>query len=66
MKRALIILSFLLVGCSKTPPESSVVDTYCLTARKIKWGIADTPETIQSIEVHNAVVEKRCGKGKPA
>jgi hypothetical protein len=37
------------------------VDTYCLTAKKIRWSTEDTPETIRQAEVHNRTVDLRCG-----
>lgn len=59
MKLIAATLCVFLSGCATTK-EIAAVDTFCLTASKIKWSKEDTPETIQKIEVHNAVVDKRC------
>jgi hypothetical protein len=55
-------------GCATTAPEPlAAVDTYCLSAKKIRWSTADTPETIRQAEIINKTIDLRCGyPGKKA
>jgi hypothetical protein len=41
-----------------------VVDTFCLTAKKRSWDLADTPETIRDARAWNLLVDRRCGAHK--
>lgn len=63
--RLLIILvgtALALAGCATTPePAPLAIDTYCASARKIRWSVEDTPETVRQIEVHNRTIDQRCG-----
>ena len=64
MKIGLALALLALGGCA-TVKEAAVADTFCLTATKIKWSTADTPETIQAAETHNRTIDLRCHtKGK--
>ena len=49
-----------LAGCAASTPQTVTVDTFCLAAKKLKWGIADTPETIRQIDAHNRAIDIRC------
>lgn len=58
-------LALLALGGCATTKDVAVADTFCLSATKIKWSTADTPETIQAAETHNRTIDKRCYmKGK--
>jgi hypothetical protein len=51
-----------LAGCATMQaPAPPVVDTYCLNAKKWRWSVEDTPETIRQAEVHNQTIDLRCG-----
>jgi hypothetical protein len=58
---SLALLALLVAGCAKDPPQQSVTDTFCLTAKKRIWSRDDAFETIREAEVWNAVVDRRCG-----
>lgn len=55
------LLASMLAGCATEPPRQSVVDTFCLTAKKRIWSINDTAESIRAAEVWNRTVDRRCG-----
>lgn len=57
----LALLALLLPGCAQEPPVHSVTDTFCLTAKKKRWSIHDTPESIREAEVWNRTIDRRCG-----
>jgi outer membrane lipoprotein SlyB len=50
-----------LAGCATTQTATQPVDTFCLTAKKIRWSTADTSETIRQAEVINRTIDARCG-----
>jgi hypothetical protein len=57
---------FVLAGCATTQ-SAQTVDTYCLTAKKIRWSKDDTAETIRQAEIINKTIDLRCGiRGKKA
>jgi hypothetical protein len=60
-----LVLALALASCATTAEPIQAVDTYCLSARKVRWSTADTPETIRQIEVHNRTIDARCS-GKVA
>lgn len=54
----------LLPGCATWGgvQQATVVDTYCLSAKKRKWSIdRDAPDRIREARVWNEVVDRRCG-----
>lgn len=61
MTRSLVLLALLVAGCAPSPPPQSVVDTFCLTAKKRPWSIHDTPESIQDARAWNKAIDRRCG-----
>jgi hypothetical protein len=64
MRPSTILVSFCalaLAGCATTQVPVQVADTYCLTAKKIRWSVEDTPETVRQAEVHNRTIDVRCG-----
>lgn len=65
---AILLLAPLLMGaksgCWDSGPETTVVDTFCLSARKRAWSINDTPESIRDAEAWNKAIDRRCGVGK--
>jgi hypothetical protein len=56
-----LIVCLGLAGCATTQGTETVVDTYCLTAKKIRWSVEDTAETIRQAEIHNKTIDRRCG-----
>jgi uncharacterized lipoprotein YmbA len=61
MNRLILALALALSGCATTQTAPQVVDTYCLSARKIIWSIEDSAETIRRAVVHNRAIDRRCG-----
>lgn len=70
----IIIVSLALLalpGCAlfqpQEPPQSAIVDTFCLTAKKRKFSIdRDPPDRIREARIHNEVIDRRCGVGRVA
>lgn len=56
-----ILGALALAGCATTQEPIAAVDTYCLSAKKIRWSTADTAETIRQAEVINRTIDLRCG-----
>lgn len=42
-------------------PQTEIVDTWCLTAKKRQWALDDRPEAIREARIHNQLVDRRCG-----
>lgn len=71
MRSATIIIALLALlvtpGCAlfnPEPPQTKVVDTFCLTAKKRKFSIdRDPPDRIREARIHNEVIDRRCGVG---
>ena len=62
-----IVLGVLLLapGCATMSQQATVVDTYCLTAKKRMWSVdRDAPDRIREARIHNEVIDRRCGTGK--
>jgi hypothetical protein len=55
------LCALVLAGCATTQVPVQAVDTYCLSTRKIRWSVEDTPETVRQVEVHNRTLDLRCG-----
>ena len=51
------------IGCQKMT-DSAVIDTFCESARPIRWSRLDTPDTIAQAKAHNRVYVRLCGNGK--
>jgi hypothetical protein len=67
MTAVVMIVMTSATGCATTQGTETVVDTFCLTAKKIRWSTEDTPETIRQAEIHNKTIDARCrGAGKIA
>lgn len=73
MKRllAMALLSPLIMGaqsgCGGGYEQATVVDTFCLTAKKRGWSTADTPESIADAMGWNNAIDRKCsGKPKPS
>jgi hypothetical protein len=67
LRTCAIIGVLALAGCATSQGAVTAVDTYCLTAKKIRWSTADTPETIRQAEIVNRTIDLRCGvPGKKA
>lgn len=64
-KIAIVACALALAGCATTQQATHPVDTFCLSARKVRWSTADTAETIRQVEVHNRTIDARCA-GKVA
>ena len=67
--RICIVIGFALAlaGCATTQEPIAAVDTYCLSAKKVRWSVDDTAETIRQAEVINRTIDLRCGvPGKKA
>lgn len=67
----ILLLAPLLMGAKPgcffgTEPETRVVDTFCLTAKKRLWSIDDTAETIQAAEIQNKTIDRKCGVKRKA
>ena len=57
------LMMSILPGCAmfQAATQSTVVDTYCLTAKKRKWSVDDRPEVIREARIENQVIDRRCG-----
>lgn len=56
-----------LPGCAMfgAAPEKTVVDTFCLMAKKRMWSLdRDPPDRIREARIHNEVIDRRCGVPK--
>ena len=56
-----VVVALALAGCATTPEPMQIADTFCLTARKVRWSTADTAETIRQAEIINRTIDARCG-----
>ena len=63
MKQIVLVLMLgaLAAGCNPPPPGKTVIDTFCLTAKKRLWSIHDTPESIKSARAWNKGIDRKCG-----
>ena len=62
----LALVAVMLPACSmfQGVPEKTVVDTFCLTAKKRAWSIdRDPPDRIREARIHNKVIDDRCPNG---
>jgi starvation-inducible outer membrane lipoprotein len=57
---ALSLIALALAGCATVPETPQVADTYCLTAKKIRWSVEDTPETVRQVEIINKTIDAKC------
>jgi sugar (pentulose or hexulose) kinase len=54
-------LAIMLAGCAATA-TTTVVDTYCLTAKKRTWDPdVDSVQTMREAVVYNRAIDRRCG-----
>ena len=60
-----LLLAMLLPGCATTSGVV-VTDSFCLSAKKKKWSLDDTPDSIRDARVWNQIVDRRCGVTKGA
>lgn len=62
-----LLALLVLPGCATWGKEEvTVVDTYCLRAKKRAWSINDRPEAIREAVVWNRTIDRRCGIGRVA
>jgi hypothetical protein len=61
MIRAVILCACLATAGCATTQQTTVVDTFCITAKKRYWSINDTAETIRDAEAWNKTIDLRCG-----
>jgi hypothetical protein len=47
-------------GCATQAAIPVATDTYCLTAKKIRWSVEDTPETVRQVEIINKTIDAKC------
>jgi len=68
-----VLAALALAGCAANGkdldlnfvPVSLEPDNYCQIAKKVRWSVNDTPETIDQARRHNAKVDRLCSKPKP-
>lgn len=62
MKFAVLGLAVaVLGGCATAPPVQVTGDNYCRIAKKIRWSVRDTTDTITAIRRENGKHRRVCG-----
>ena len=66
MKLCLLLLMLagngLGIACRNPTTDTAVIDTYCRSAKPIRWSRHDTPETIAQAKAHNRVWTRLCAR----
>lgn len=61
MRFAALGLAVAVLGGCATAPVQVTGDTYCKIAKKIRWSVRDTTETITAVRKENAKHRRLCG-----